>query len=229
VLQKFGLLDYLQFDGYSYRLVPILTPYKDPWSIGRIDADYAYDKLMNTMRYGNLADERVYADYFTLYNLNVSRAREAFARVAREYIKQGSKEGLMRAEALLDRGLAVMPNGQIRFTEANTYPFIECYYDLGLTQKGDDLLKAFCNNLIEYLDYYMQFDENMGKWVDNIIYDKMDELERVYYLAAYHNREAIVQDINKYYRSLGAEDKDLILTQQEKDSLGIQGADQSRN
>ncbi|MBR2629797.1 MAG: DUF2723 domain-containing protein [Alistipes sp.] len=224
VLQKFGLLDYLQFDGYSYRFVPILTPYKDPWSIGRIDADYAYDKLMNTMRYGNLADERVYVDYFTLYNLNVSRAREAFARVAREYIKQGNKEGMMRAEELLDRGLAVLPINQIRFTEANTYPFIECYYDLGLTQKGDALLMAFYKNMVEYIEYYAQFDDNMAKFVDNIIYDKLDELERIYYLAAYHNRDSIVQEINKYYRLLGAEDKDLILTQHEKDSLGIQGA-----
>ena len=106
VLQKFGLLDYLQFDGYAYRFVPILTPYKDTWSIGRIDADYAYDKLMNTMRYGNIADKRVYVDNFTQYNLQVSRAREAFARVAREYIKQGNAK---RAEELLDRGLAVLP------------------------------------------------------------------------------------------------------------------------
>ena len=77
VLQKFGLLDYLQFDGYSYRFVPILTPYKDSWSIGRIDADYAYDKLMNVMRYGNLNNPKVYVDEFTQYNLKVARTREA--------------------------------------------------------------------------------------------------------------------------------------------------------
>ena len=225
VLQKFGLLDYLQFDGYAYRFVPILTPYKDSWSIGRIDADYAYDKLMNTFRYGNLSNPKVYVDYFTQYNLQVSRAREAFARVAREYIKQGDAK---RAEELLDRGLAVLPINQLRFSEANTFPFIECYYDLGLNEKGDNLLLAYGDTLIDYIEYYLQFEGVQGDLVEDIMYDKMDELSRLYYLAAYYNREEIVYSINDYYRSLGAEDKDLILTQREKDSLGIQGAPKTK-
>ena len=225
VLQKFGLLDYLQFDGYAYRFVPILTPYKDSWSIGRIDADYAYDKLMNTFRYGNLSNPKVYVDYFTQYNLQVSRAREAFARVAREYIKQGDAK---RAEELLDRGLAVLPIDQLRFSEANTFPFIECYYDLGLNEKGDNLLLAYGDTLIDYIEYYLQFEGVQGDLVEDIMYDKMDELSRLYYLAAYYNREEIVYSINDYYRSLGAEDKDLILTQREKDSLGIQGAPKTK-
>ena len=225
VLQKFGLLDYLQFDGYSYRFVPILTPYKDSWSIGRIDADYAYDKLMQTFRYGNLANPKVYVDYFTQYNLQVSRAREAFARVAREYIKQGNSK---RAEELLDRGLAVLPINQLRFTEANTFPFIECYYDLGLNEKGDALLLAYGDNLIDYIEYYLLFEGIQGDLVADIMYDKLDELSRLYYLAAYYNREDVVFGINEYYRTLGAEDKDLILTQREKDSLGIQGAPKTK-
>ena len=225
VLQKFGLLDYLQFDGYAYRFVPILTPYKDSWSIGRIDADYAYDKLMQTFRYGNLNNPKVYVDYFTQYNLQVSRAREAFARVAREYIKQGNSK---RAEELLDRGLAVLPINQLRFTEANTFPFIECYYDLGLNEKGDALLLAYGDNLIDYIEYYLLFEGIQGDLVADIMYDKLDELSRLYYLAAYYNREDVVFGINEYYRTLGAEDKDLILTQREKDSLGIQGAPKTK-
>ncbi len=222
MLQTFGLLDYLQFDGYAYRFVPILTPYKDSWSIGRIDADYAYDKLMNTFRYGNVADPRVYVDEFTQYNLKVSKAREAFARVAREYIKRGDKESLRRAEQLLDRGLEVLPVNQIRFVESNTYPFIECYYDLGLNEKADNLLALYSNNIVEYIDYYMQFQGIQGKMVDNAIYDKMDELERLYYLAAYYSRDHIIQEMNKYYRLLGARDEDLILTQQEKEAIAAQ-------
>ena len=224
VLQKFGLLDYLQFDGYAYRLVPILTPYKDSWNIGRIDADYAYDNLMHKFRYGNLANPKVYVDYFTQYNLQVSRAREAFARVAREYIKRGDEESLNRAKELLDRGLEVLPINQLRFSEANTFPFIECYYDLGLNDKGDALLLAYGDNLIDYIEYYLQFEGVQGDLVADIMYDKLDELSRIYYLAAYYDREDVIRGINEYYRSLGAEDKDLVLTKSEKDSLGIDGA-----
>ena len=88
ILQDFGLMDYLQFDGYAYRFVPILTPMQNPWEIGRVDADYAAPLLRDTFRYGNLSDPRVYADYFIQYNLSASHARDSFARVAKELLRQ---------------------------------------------------------------------------------------------------------------------------------------------
>ena len=93
ILQDFGLMDYLQFDGYAYRLVPILTPTQNPYEIGRIDADYAAPLLRDTFRYGNLEDPRVYADYFIQYNLSASHARDAFARVAKELLRQDLAAG----------------------------------------------------------------------------------------------------------------------------------------
>ena len=122
--------------------------------------------------------------------------------------------------------MEVLPIDQIRFTEANTYPFIEGYYNLGKFDKGDELLKAYQNNLTEYIKYYGQFDGEKAALVEYIINDKLDALEQVYYLAAYYNRESIIEDINKFYRKLGAPDSELILTQREKDSLSLQGATQ---
>ena len=119
--------------------------------------------------------------------------------------------------------MEVLPINQLRFSEANTFPFIECYYDLGLNDKGDALLLAYGDNLIDYIEYYLQFEGVQGDLVADIMYDKLDELSRIYYLAAYYDREDVIRGINEYYRSLGAEDKDLVLTKSEKDSLGIQG------
>ena len=82
ILQDLGLMDYLQFDGYAYRFVPILTPVQNPYEIGRIDTDYAAPLLKETFRYGNLNDPRAYVDYFIQYNLSASHARDPFARVA---------------------------------------------------------------------------------------------------------------------------------------------------
>ena len=42
LLQDYGLVEYLQFDGYTYRLVPIRTPVYSARDIGRIDLDYVY-------------------------------------------------------------------------------------------------------------------------------------------------------------------------------------------
>ena len=218
-LNSFGLYDYLQFDGYAYRFVPILTPFESVRNIGRIDADYAYDKLMNVMRYGNLADPRVYVDEFTQYNLKVSRAREAFARVARTYIKRGDKESLRRAEELLDRGLEVLPINQLRFTEANTYPFIECYYELGLYEKGDQLAKAYFDNLVEYIEHYMTFGNEKAALVENILYYKLDELKVLYFLEIYHQRNDMIKALENYYSTFGPDGESQVFTAEEKTAI----------
>jgi hypothetical protein len=225
ILQDFGLMDYLQFDGYAYRLVPIKTPVKSVWDIGRIDPDYAAPLLSEKFRYGNLKDPDVYVDYFIQYNLGASNARSAFARVAKALMEEGHvAEGV----ALLDKGLEELPSSQIRFTDSNTFPFLEAYYaaaalgDQTAAEKGDALMRAYFRNLVEYIEYYLQFDGEKGKDVEDIIHTKLDELERLYYLSAYYNREPVVYEFNKYYRTLGARDDELILTQREKDSLNIQ-------
>ena len=207
ILQNFGLLDYLQFDGYAYRLVPILTPYKSAWEIGRIDTEWAYPLLMNTFRYGNLADKDVHVDHFLQYNLSASKARDNFARVAKQLIREGEDE---KALELLNKGLEVFPSPKIRYTDANTYPYVEAYYSLGEMEKGDKLLTDYANVLIEYIEYYLQFDGIQANMVANEIRDRMDSLSELYYLAAFTKRNDIVKWFNEYYRTFGYTDEELI-------------------
>ena len=168
IFQDLGLLDYLQFDGYAYRFVPILTPVDNPWEIGRVDVDYAVPLLRDTFRYGNLADPDVYVDYFLQYNLSASHARDAFARVAKELLRQERPE---EAVELLDLGLERLPTSQIRFTDTNTYPFLEAYYAAGAmgvegaVEKGDALLEEYAQTLIEYIEYYLRFEGVQGDMV----------------------------------------------------------------
>lgn len=147
LLQDYGLLDYAQFDGYSYRLVPIRTPARSASDIGRIDIDYVYPLLAGgyddpgeeaargavnaPFRYGNLADPDVYVDYFFQYNLSASRTREGFARVAKALISRGGEGDLERAERLLQRGMELLPPSQVRYTMSNTKGYVEAYYQLG--------------------------------------------------------------------------------------------------
>ena len=216
ILQDLGLLDYLQFDGYAYRLVPILTPYRSSWDIGRIDTDVTYPLLKDVFRYGNLAEEGVHADHFTQYNLSASRARESFARVAKQLIHEGKED---KALELLDRGLEVLPSPKIRYSDANTYPFIEGYYSLGEWEKGDDLLQHYLQSLIQNIEYYLQFDGMQANLVGNIIQDKMDSLFELYYLAAYAQRDEIVRSLNDYLKTFGYTDDELIQPGADPDEL----------
>ncbi len=57
-----------------------------------------------------------------------------------------------------------IPTSQIRFTDANTYPFLEAYYAAsamgaeGAAEKGDALLREYAHTLIEYIEYYLRFE-----------------------------------------------------------------------
>ena len=216
ILQDFGLLDYLQFDGYAYRLVPILTPVRSSWDIGRIDADYAYPLLMETFRYGNMADEDVLADHFTQYNLSASRAREAFARVAKQLAREEDKE---RALALLDRGLEVLPSPKLRYSDNNTVPFIEGYYILEEWEKGDALVKKYADVLKEYIEYYLQFDGYQSQMVSDVISEKMDSLMELYYIVGYAQRSELINYFNEYLRTFGYTEDELIQPDVEKGEL----------
>ncbi len=213
ILQDLGLLDYLQFDGYAYRLVPIRTPAQNPWELGRIDPDYAAPLLRETFRYGNLADPKVYVDYFLQYNLAASHARDAFARVAKELLRQ---ERTGEAVELLDMGLERFPTSKIRFTDMNTYPYLEAYYaaaamgEDGAAEKGDALLREYAGTLIEYIEYYLRFEGVQGDMVSGLIDDKLDELGDLYYLASYAGRREVIAELNAYYRTLGVSEDSLV-------------------
>ncbi|WP_288863859.1 DUF2723 domain-containing protein [uncultured Alistipes sp.] len=213
IFQDLGLLDYLQFDGYAYRFVPILTPVDNPWEIGRVDVDYAVPLLRDTFRYGNLADPDVYVDYFLQYNLSASHARDAFARVAKELLRQERPE---EAVELLDLGLERLPTSQLRFTDTNTYPFLEAYYAAGAmgvegaVEKGDALLEEYAQTLIEYIEYYLRFEGVQGDMVSSIVDDKLEELGDLYYLASYAGRRDIIAQLNAYYRTLGVSEDSLV-------------------
>ncbi len=163
---------------------------------------------MDTFRYGNLADERVYVDNTIQYNVGASKSREGFARVAQAYIKQGEKE---RAVELLDRALEVLPTSQIRFTDSNTVPLIEAYYNAEEWRKGDDLIAQYAQNIVEYIDYYLQFDSYYGEMITSLLDEKLDEFEQIYLIAAYANRLSVMAEFNNFYRSLGIPESDLLL------------------
>lgn len=198
IVRSLGLTDYLQFDGYAYRLVPIRTPYEGGYYVGRMDTEYVYEKLMNEFSYGNVSDPRVYVDYFTQYNYEVSQTRMNFARLADGLIDKGDKK---RAREVLERGLTEVPLSQFRYN-AQLHPYIISYYKLGDTEKGDELLKYAVNIQKEYISYYDSFSDDRLHIVIAEYRDRLDELDRLYRLAQSIGREEIVDDIQAYIEDL---------------------------
>ena len=133
--------------------------------------------------------------------------------MAKELLRQ---ERVAEAVELLDLGLERMPTSQVRFTDTNTYPFLEAYYaaaamgDAEAAEKGDALLREYAQTLIEYIEHYLRFEGAQGDMVSGIIDEKLDQLGDVYYLASYAGRRKVLAELNTYYRSLGVSEENLI-------------------
>ncbi|MDR0511012.1 MAG: DUF2723 domain-containing protein [Rikenellaceae bacterium] len=209
-LAAFGLRDYLQFDGYAYRLVPIRTPYASPLEVGRIDTKYLYSRLMpgseHSFRYGNIADDRVYVDYFIQTNHNAAQSRNAYARLASALIDEGDTT---RAVEVLDYCVETIPFRQVRHTYSLTLPIVEAYYKAGAagasgaSAQGDLILDDYARILREYIIYYMRFTGNKEKLVMPALQDKLAILESLYNVAVKYRRADKADEIDRFFTSIG--------------------------
>lgn len=133
--------------------------------------------------------------------------------MAKELLRQNR---VAEAVELLDLGLERMPTSQVRFTDTNTYPFLEAYYaasamgDKEARREGRRLLREYAQTLIEYIEHYLRFEGAQGDMVSGLIDEKLDQLGDIYYLASYADRKEVVAELNDYYRSLGVSEENLI-------------------
>ena len=202
LVRELGLRDYLQFDGFAYRLVPIKTPVRSQLEVGRIDPEYLYDKLMNTFRYGNVKDPRVYADFFIQTTFNAAQTRNAFARLAVALVEQGDS---IRAVEVLDRAVEEMPFAQIRHSYILTIPIIEAYYRAGAYDKGNAVLEDYARILREYILYYSQFTGGKREMVSQTLHEKITLLGELYNIARENRQQEQVDGLDKFFLSLGIE------------------------
>ncbi len=201
-LESLGLHDYLQFDGFAYRLVPIRTKSPNFLSTGRIDPDYLYPLLMGRFRYGNVKDPRVYADHFTRYNFQVSQTRNAFARLAIGLAERGDST---LAVEVLDRAIEEMPFSQIPHSHVQTLPLIEAYYAAGDKAKGDAVLDDYFTTLKQDLDYYARFRGQKADLVGQEVETSLRSMAILHAVAEKYGRTEQVARIKEVFNLYGIE------------------------
>ena len=97
--------DYLQLDGFAYKLVPIKTPIADnnPFDMGRIDSEKMY-QLVKNWKWGNSGNLDVYHDVETRRNSITYRGH--IARLIETLINENELE---KAEEIADLAMEKMP------------------------------------------------------------------------------------------------------------------------
>jgi len=145
-----GLSDYLQLDGFAWRLVPIKTTTEDFSLIGRIEPDILYDNLVNKFSYGNMDNPDVLMDYYHLRTLSVLRLRNKFARLANEYSKQGNKAKALEVLHFAEKTLPVENVPHTIFSPA----LVDAYFNAGDNERAEQLALEILNHSKSKLYYY---------------------------------------------------------------------------
>ena len=88
-----GLENYMQLEGFAYRLVPIQSQSIGRYEAGRIETELLYDNLMNKFRWGGMNDPNVYLDDFHVRTISVIRLRTRFIQLANALINKEIQPG----------------------------------------------------------------------------------------------------------------------------------------
>jgi tetratricopeptide (TPR) repeat protein len=159
VPKELGLLDYLEMDGFAYRLVPGKYNSDENIDVGSIDADKLYDNLMNKFKWGNMNNPQIFMDYNSIRTTSVLGMRTCFARLAEEYIKSGNSEKAIR---VLDRCMELMPKEVVPY-DAFTLQIISVYYNAGEKIKAMEIVNQYEQILHQELNYYRSLPNSQAK------------------------------------------------------------------
>ena len=186
--------DYLQLDGFAYKLVPIKTPVSEnnPYSMGRIDSDLMYE-LVKKWEWGNSGDPTMYHDVETRKNSITYRSN--MARLIEVLINEGD---FKKAEEITDLALEKMPVnifGYYTFLE----PFVGAYYEIGQKNKGRSIFKKISVKYQENLTYYSRISEsNKSKYVQTIYSDIERYKSLVDTVSYYESEEFITAEMERF-------------------------------
>jgi hypothetical protein len=199
-----GLRDYLQYNGFTYKLVPIKTASSVyDMTTGRIDTEWLYEYLMNTCQWGNMQDPSIYVDHFYITTLlRILNIRGMHVSLADLLIAEGDVE---RAKLVLDRIMEIMPGNNFPYCIGNysndvamAY-IVDGFYKTGQIEKAEALADRLCDLLDENLMYFYPIEENA-----NIeTYATLYAMQALYHIARDNDNNEVRQKLERPLKSFG--------------------------
>ena len=208
--------DYLQLDGFAYKLVPIKTPIEEnnPFDMGRIDTEKMY-RLVKNWQWGNSGNSSVYHDVETRRNSITYRGH--MARLIEALINEGK---LGKAEEIADLAMRKMPVdvfGYYMFLE----PFVGAYYEVNAKEKARKLFKAVAVKYQESLSYYSRVSESNQSQYIQIIYSDIERYKSLVDTISLYEDETFIktemENFNGFLRLFSGEDPETIEIEKNSD------------
>ncbi|MBQ6689280.1 MAG: DUF2723 domain-containing protein [Bacteroidales bacterium] len=167
-----GLKEYLMYEGFSYKFVPIKNRTKST-DIGFADPEDLYNKMKNIFTWDALKRTDYFVDYQNFYTFcGVLSQRNLFVNAAKEMLKIGDKD---RAIELLDMCQECVPeeNFPLDLTYlgfSNEYmviDMIETYYKAGDAEKAKELSRKFTDEIFISSEFFLDYYDFAKREFDN--------------------------------------------------------------
>lgn len=149
----FFLDEYLQSDGFSYRLVPIKTPRSSDGEMGRVDANSLYNIVKN-FKWGNFKDLNVHFDETA--TSNIISYRSSASRAAAALALSGQKA---KALEILDLASKEIPAEKYNDPRSLS-SMVSGYIIAGQEQKALQLAEILKKGIFEEYDYYLTLSKS---------------------------------------------------------------------
>ena len=180
-----GIKEYLEHEGYSYKLVPIKNK-TTTTAAGFVDTDELYRKMTQVYKWDAVAAGDYFIDYQNMYtHLGVLSLRGLFVTVANAFIKA---EEYDRALEMLDKCQEVMRHFPLETVplgfSGNDYMvvnMVEDYYKLGQKDKARELASQLSEQLLVSAKFYSEFYDvakDEFELAGNYIYFLSDEMRK---------------------------------------------------
>jgi hypothetical protein len=199
-----GLENYMQLEGFAYRLVPIRSQSIGRYEAGRVEVEKLYDNLMNKFRWGGMNDPKVYLDEFHVRTTSVIRIRTRFVQLASELINQGDTA---RAVKVLDRCIALTPDNKIPF-DHTIIQIASAYYKCNRFAKGNVLVNQLADITGEKLAYYLDQKQKFIAAINEEVLYNFQVLQNLLNISKSYNQTEVTSRINlisnQYYAAYTA-------------------------
>ena len=198
-----GQKDYLMYDGFSYRFVPIKNRMKST-DIGFSDPYELYDRIKNVYTWDALKRTDYFVDYQNFYTFcGVLSQRQLFLNAAWELLEVGDTQ---KAIELLDMCQECVPeeNFPLDLTYlgfSNEYMVIgmaEAYYAAGAPEKAEELIRKIVDQLFVSLQFFNEF----GSYSSNELERVCSSLEFAMQAAAEGGSKELAEEILKKFEEV---------------------------
>ena len=198
-----GIKEYLMYDGFSYRFVPIRNKMKST-AIGFADPEDLYNKMKNVYSWDALKRTDYFVDYQNFYTFcGVLSQRLLFVNVAKEMLKIGDKE---RAVEMLDMCQECVPEANFPLditymgfsNEYMVADMIETYYKADQPEKALELAERFSDQLFDSLYFFLQYYDFAKREFESCY----NNLQYIAELAEHYGHKELSDSINGRFESL---------------------------